>query len=66
MRSEQSPDRHELQRKRAALSQDAPYRAVFGDVSNIIDAARESAARSANAAMTDAYWLIARRIVEFE
>ena len=45
---------------------DAGYRAVFGDVSKIIDAARESAARSVNAAMTAAYWLIGRRIVEFE
>ena len=44
----------------------APYEAVFGDVSKIIDAARESAARSVNAAMTAAYWLIGRRIVEFE
>ncbi len=44
----------------------APYQAVFGDVSKIIDAARESAARSVNAAMTAAYWLIGRRIVEFE
>ncbi len=43
-----------------------PYEAVFGDVSKIIDAARESAARSVNAAMTAAYWLIGRRIVEFE
>ena len=45
---------------------DAPYQAVFGDVSKIIDAARKSAARSVNAAMTAAYWLIGRRIVEFE
>ena len=44
----------------------APYEAVYGDVSKIIDAARESAARSVNAAMTAAYWLIGRRIVEFE
>ena len=44
----------------------APYQAVFGDVSKIIDAARESAARSVNAAMTTAYWLIGHRIVEFE
>ena len=36
---------------------EAPYQAVFGDVSRIIDAARESAARSVNAAMTAAYWL---------
>ena len=45
---------------------DAPYQAVFGDVSKIIDAARESAARSVNAAMTAAYWLVGRRIVESE
>ena len=45
---------------------DASYQAVFGDVSKIIDVARESAARSVNAAMTAAYWLIGRRIVEFE
>ena len=45
---------------------DAPYQAVFGDVPRIIDAARKSAARSVNAAMTAAYWLTGRRIVEFE
>ena len=46
--------------------ENAPYEAVFGDVSKIIDAARESAVRSVNAAMTAVYWLIGRRIVEFE
>ncbi len=66
MPSKQSPNRQQLQRQRSALSQDAPYQAVYGDVSRIIDAARESAARSVNAAMTAAYWLIGRRIVEFE
>ena len=45
---------------------DTPYHAVFGDVSKIIDTARESAVRSVNAAMTAAYWLVGRRIVEFE
>ena len=45
---------------------DAQYEAVFGDVSKIIDAARESAVRSVNAAMTAAYWLVGHRIVEFE
>ena len=44
----------------------AQYQAVFGDVSKIIDAARESTARSVNAPMTAAYWLTGRRIVEFE
>ena len=45
---------------------EAPYQAVFGDVSKIIDTAKESAVRSVNAAMTAAYWLVGRRIVEFE
>ena len=45
---------------------EAPYQAVFGDVSRIIDSARESAVRSVNAAMTAAYWLVGHRIVEFE
>ena len=45
---------------------DASYQSVFGDVSRIIDAAKESAVRSVNAAMTAAYWLVGHRIVEFE
>ena len=51
---------------RLPVDDGTPYGAVFGDVSRIIDAARESAARSVNAAMTAAYWLIGHRIVEFE
>ena len=42
------------------------YQSMFRDVSRIIDAARGSAARSVNAFMTAAYWLIGRHIVEFE
>lgn len=49
-----------------AGDQDDRYQAIFGDVSRIIDAARESATRSVNAAMTATYWLIGLRIVEFE
>ncbi|MCY3691220.1 MAG: PDDEXK nuclease domain-containing protein [Chloroflexota bacterium] len=45
---------------------DRTYRTVLDDVSRVIDAARESAARSVNAAITAAYWLVGRRIVEFE
>ena len=45
---------------------DAHYEAIVGEVSKIIDAARSSATRSVNAAMTAAYWLIGHRIVEFE
>ena len=40
-------------KKMAAFGEhNAPYQAVFGDVSKIIDVARDSAARSVNAAMT--------------
>ena len=69
MGSPSNPDREERRIVRKTPTTgglDAGYRAVFGDVSKIIDAARESAARSVNAAMTAAYWLIGRRIVEFE
>ena len=45
---------------------DAQYQAIFGDVSRIVESARQSAARSVNAVMTAAYWMIGRRIVEFE
>ena len=45
---------------------DALYGSIFGDVAEIIEAARKSAARSVNSIMTAAYWLIGRRVVEFE
>ena len=45
---------------------DAQYQAIFGDVSRIVDTSRGLAARSVNAVMTAAYWLIGHRIVEFE
>ena len=45
---------------------EARYQSIFGDVSRIIDAARGSAARSVNAVMTAAYWMIGRHAVEFE
>ena len=45
---------------------DAQYESIFGDVAEIIEAARRSAARSVNSIMTAAYWLIGRRVVEFE
>lgn len=45
---------------------DIHYDSILGDISNVIDAARRSAARSINSIMTAAYWLIGRRIVEFE
>lgn len=45
---------------------DAQYESIFGDVAEIIEVARRSAARSVNSIMTAAYWLIGRRVVEFE
>ena len=45
---------------------DAQYQSIFGDVSSIIDEARQTAARSVNAIMTAAYWMIGQHIVEFE
>jgi hypothetical protein len=47
-------------------SRDVLYDSVLGEISDVIDAARMSAARSVNCVMTAAYWLIGRRIVEFE
>jgi predicted nuclease of restriction endonuclease-like (RecB) superfamily len=42
------------------------YDSILGDISKLIDGARRSAARSVNCVMTAAYWLIGKRIVEFE
>ena len=44
----------------------AQYEAVFGEVSEIVEAARRSAVRSVNAVMTAAYWLIGKHVVELE
>ncbi len=45
---------------------DAGYDSVFRDVVGIVAAARHSAARSVNAVMTAAYWMIGRHIVELK
>ena len=42
------------------------YQTVVGEVSEIIDSARGAAIRSVDSAMTAAYWLIGRRIVDLE
>jgi hypothetical protein len=47
-------------------SLDVHYDYILGDISNVIDAAKRSAARSVNCIMTAAYWLVGRRIVESE
>ena len=44
----------------------ARYEAVFGEVSEIVEAARRTAVRSVNSVMTAAYWLIGRQIAELE
>lgn len=51
---------------RPGSSLDVHYESVLGDISNVIDAARKSVARSVNCIMTAAYWLVGRRIVESE
>jgi hypothetical protein len=45
---------------------DEHYDVILGDISNVIDAARRSAARSVNCIMTAAYRLIGRLILKFE
>jgi len=47
-------------------SSDLHYDSILGDISNVINEARRSAARSVNCVMTAAYWLIGRRVVEYE
>ncbi len=42
------------------------YEIVLGDVAGIVEVARRSALRMVNTAMAAAYWLIGRRIVEFD
>ena len=44
----------------------AVYDAALTDVADILDTARRAAARSVNSIMTAAYWLVGRRIVEYE
>lgn len=53
-------------RRKADSSVENQYDSILGDISSVIDAARKSAARSVNSVMTAAYWLVGRRIVEFE
>lgn len=51
---------------RPGSSLDVHYDYILGDISNVVDAAKRSAARSVNCIMTAAYWLVGRRIVESE
>ena len=42
------------------------YAALFGDVSQLLETARHTAARAVNAILTQTYWEIGRRLVEVE
>ena len=48
------------------VASNGAYQALVGGIASVIDDARRAASRSVNAAMTAAYWLIGRHIVEFE
>src|SRR5690606_19165029 len=50
--------------KRAALP--AGYAGIHGGIVELLDVARQAAARSVNALMTASYWEIGRQIVEAE
>ena len=55
--------------KKRAVEAAAPngaYQSLVGGVAGVIEDARRTAALSVHAAMTAAYWLIGRHIVEFE
>ncbi len=45
---------------------DDAYSAVLADVTELLESARRTAARSVNSIMTATYWAVGRRIVEFE
>lgn len=53
-------------RKRPASRLDIRYDFIPGDIFNVTDTARRSEARSVNCIMTEACWLIGRRIVGSE
>lgn len=52
--------------KAVVAAPNGAYQALVGGIADVIDDARRAAARSVNAAMTAAYWLVGRHIVEFE
>lgn len=49
-----------------AVTGQADYTVIRGEIVTLLEAARRTAARSVNALMTASYWEIGRRIVEFE
>ena len=49
-----------------AIAMPAGYAGIHGGIVELLDAARQAAARSVNALMTASYWEVGRRIVEAE
>ena len=49
-----------------AIAMAAGYAGIHGGIVELLDAARQAAARSVNALMTASYWEVGRRIVEAE
>ena len=49
-----------------AAAPNGAYQSLVDGISGVVEDARRTAVRSVNAAMTAAYWLIGRHIVEFE
>ena len=48
------------------ITTNGSYQALVGGIADVIDDAKRAAVRSVNTAMTAAYWLVGRHIVEFE
>lgn len=44
----------------------ATYAGIQADIIGVVESARQAAVRHVNAVMTAAYWLVGRRIIEFE
>ena len=44
----------------------AEYKGLLASVSTLLEEGRRSAARSVNAALTATYWLVGKRIVEYD
>jgi predicted nuclease of restriction endonuclease-like (RecB) superfamily len=55
-----------LSKKTVSKSLSGGYGGLIGGITELLEAARHSAARAVNALMTATYWEIGRRIVEFE
>lgn len=61
-----SPRRPLAARSRVRDPVDAGYHVLFGNVTELIEAARSAAVRTVNTLMTATYWAIGRRLVEAE